>query len=69
MCYAPAFMRFDILDRIEPLGLFVDLPKLKVWSKTLLALESVKKSVVPEFEELFIELLRKKEGYWSKYLS
>jgi len=64
--YAPLFMRYEILNRIHRLFEPSDFPRLSAWSKRLLALEEVKKSVVDDFEELFLAHVRKPGGYGSK---
>lgn len=67
-CFAPAFTRFALLNNIKPLGLFANLPRIKAWADELLALNAVKKSVVPEFDELFIAAIKKKSGYIASFI-
>jgi len=50
---APAFVRIDLLEQQQPLGLLNNLPKVQGWSAALLGREAVRESVVPEFAELF----------------
>lgn len=50
--FAPAFMRIDLLNELQPLGLLEHQPKVRRWSEALLARDSVATSVVPEFAEL-----------------
>jgi len=60
--YAPFFMRLQILETIRPLGLDIA-QRIQVWSDALLARDSVQNSVVENFESIFIEFLKKQEGY------
>lgn len=62
--FAPFFMRVQILAQyVEDLSM--SHPKIKKWANNLLGLGSVKKSVVPEFETMFIGTLKAR----SKYLA
>jgi len=54
---APAFMRIALMEEMHPLGLLDGLPKVRRWSEALLARESVRTSVVPEFVALFRDYL------------
>ena len=60
---APIFMRLAIVNAIRPLELFSDDSPMGRWSSALLAQDSVKESVVPEFEELFLNFFRSKNSY------
>ena len=64
--YAPAFMRLDILVRQFKLNPFENTPKVRNWSESLLGRESVKKSVVPDFEQKFLSFLKEKGSYLTK---
>lgn len=60
--YAPLFMRMNIVEGIRPLEL--DMPeRLTVWADALLARETVKNSVVEDFETIFKGFLNKQDGY------
>lgn len=54
---APAFMRIALMEESRPMGLLDSLPKVQRWSEALLARDSVRHSVVPEFPDLFREYL------------
>jgi glutathione S-transferase len=41
-------------------------PKLKQYGEYLLSLDSVKNSVVPEFSEMYIGMVKKRAGYISQ---
>lgn len=60
--YAPLFMRLQIVEGIRSLGLDVS-ERMQVWSDALLARESVKNSVVEDFETVFMAFLKKQNGY------
>lgn len=64
--FAPAFMRIDLLEKAHPLGLLDDLPGVTRWKEALLARESVKTSVVPEFPELFRESITQHGGVLAR---
>jgi glutathione S-transferase len=66
---APAFLRMALLDEVRPLGLLVDLPKVRSWSASLLERESIRTSVVPEFPDLFRQYLAASSGYLGSRLS
>ena len=61
--YAPLFMRLELMDKIKKLNLFNDFPQVKRWSHNLLSRDSVKNSVVEDFEDLHTEFLKKQGGY------
>ena len=54
---APAFMRIALMEESRPMGLLDNLPKVQRWSEALLARDSMRRSVVPEFPDLFREYL------------
>ena len=64
--YAPFFMRLALNNKIKENGILNDFPKLRKYSENLLAKESVKKSVVEDFEELYIEFLKKLDSFIVK---
>lgn len=60
--YAPLFMRLALLK--QHFGLDLQLSaRMQVWSDTLLALESVKTSVVEDFEAVFMNFLTMQGGF------
>ncbi len=60
--YAPLFMRLALLKQIFGLDLQLS-ARMQVWSDTLLALESVKTSVVEDFEAVFMNFLTMQGGF------
>jgi glutathione S-transferase len=59
--YAPLFMRLALLKKWTNLDF--NLPKIERWSAALLAKESVQKSVVEDFADLFEKRLRNANSY------
>lgn len=60
--YAPLFMRMAIVERVFKVD-FEMSERVKIWSDALLAKDSVKNSVVDNFEEVFMMFLKKQDGY------
>ncbi len=60
--YAPLFMRLKIVEDIHPLELDIS-PRLQTWADALLARETVKNSVVDDFEVVFKGFLKGQESY------
>ena len=52
--YAPFFMRVDLVQRRHPLGFLDGLPNLQTWSAALLGTPAVQRSVVGDFEQIFV---------------
>ena len=61
--YAPIFMRLDLMNRRHPLELEKTAPKAWAWGQEMLKRESVVKSVVPDFTEVFYEYIEEGGGY------
>jgi glutathione S-transferase len=61
--FAPIFMRLTMLEQWLPMGLLDNLPKVKKWSDTLLARDSVKNSVVENLAELYRGMIASSGGY------
>lgn len=62
VAFAPLFVRLSILEKVFKLN-FQSNPRLRVWSTALLAKDSVKNSVVANFEEVFMMFVKKSDGY------
>ena len=60
--YAPLFMRMAIVERVFKVDFGMS-ERVRAWSDALLARESVKHSVVENFEEVFMMFLKKQNGY------
>lgn len=52
--YAPALMRFTLLDNVRSTGLLDDAPLVAAWRDTLISHPAVKAGVVPEFREVWL---------------
>lgn len=67
--YAPLLQRLEYLDELRP-GIFDASrhPKIDIWMNSLLKLDAVRKSCVPEIKELYHEQLRKRQGFISTFL-
>ena len=67
--FAPFFLRIAWFERFRPLlldpGRF---PKLAAWRDALLALDAVRDSTVPEFDDLMEALARRRQGYFATLL-
>jgi len=61
--YAPALMRFDLIAKNTSLRFFDAFPKIAAWTETLLAMQAVKDSVVPEFDALFLNNFTANDSY------
>lgn len=62
VAFAPLFVRLGILEQVFKLNLQIN-PRLRTWSSALLAKDSVKNSMVTNFEEVFMMFVKKSEGY------
>jgi len=61
--YAPFLHRFAIIERIIQSGLLKDYPLVQAWTDALISNDCVTKSVAPEFEEVFVGNLARRETY------
>jgi glutathione S-transferase len=61
--FAPIFMRLAMLEEWQSMGLLDNLPKVKQWSETLLARETVRNSVVENLAELYRDMITSNGGY------
>lgn len=62
VAFAPLFVRLGILEQVFKLN-FQSNPRIRAWSAALLAKDSVKNSVVANFEEVFMMFVKKSDGY------
>ena len=62
VAFAPLFVRLDILEQVFKLNLHIS-PRIEAWRSALLAKDSVKNSVVTNFEEVFMMFVKKSDGY------
>lgn len=61
--FAPLFTRFKLLESAYSLEFLQPETKLGQWAETLVALESVKKSVVPDFDHLLLDYIQSTGGH------
>jgi glutathione S-transferase len=67
VAFAPLFVRLAILEKVFKLNVQTN-PRLRAWSQALLAKESVQKSVVSNFEEIFMMFVKNSDGYLVNHL-
>jgi glutathione S-transferase len=60
--YAPLFLRLKIVEAKKPLGITLS-ERLQTWSDALLTKDTVKNSVVSDFDSVFLGFLQKQESY------
>lgn len=67
--YAPMFQRLDFIEALCP-GVYraQQHPRLVKWKVQLTTVDSVRESFVPELQNLFHALMRKRSSYVSKFL-
>ena len=65
--YAPVFMRLQLLHKHFHLDLLGELPKINAWANVLAKRESVQKSVVPEFPQLFLDPITASKSYINSH--
>lgn len=66
--YAPIFVRLKLIDDVFKLNIFNAKGRLAVWSNALINRESVKSSVVDDFDEIFMAYSKNSGGYMSEKL-
>jgi len=64
IAYAPLFLLFDKLEKINGLNLLESFPKIASWSKNILGRESVKKAEIKNHIETLSSSLKEKESYF-----
>lgn len=62
-------MRLEIIQRLDPQGLFEPTPRVRAWSDALLARPSVRESVVADFEALFRQSFALMGGWLGQRLA
>ena len=65
--YAPLFMHIATANGLNPLIEFDELPKVKRWSDTMLALPAVRDSVISDFDEVYRQSLQRAGTYYSGF--
>nr|VFK08709.1 MAG: glutathione S-transferase [Candidatus Kentron sp. LPFa]VFK25822.1 MAG: glutathione S-transferase [Candidatus Kentron sp. LPFa] len=66
--YAPLFLRLALLPRAVDIFTASTHPKISAWSEALLALPSVRNSVVREFPDLYLASIQERGGYIASLL-
>ncbi|GAB6070184.1 glutathione S-transferase family protein [Thiomicrorhabdus hydrogeniphila] len=66
--YAPMFMRIDFIKNLTNINLLADTPKMANWSHNLLAMQSVKHSVVAELPDMYKGMIKTMDGYLASLL-
>ncbi|MCP4295259.1 MAG: glutathione S-transferase family protein [Proteobacteria bacterium] len=64
-CLAPLFQRLFLVEEHSSLETVQKFPKLLAWGKSMSKLDAVQQSVVPEFDELYINFLKDREGSYQ----
>lgn len=66
--YAPLFMRLAIIGDKRQAYSEEAHPSIAAWSRALLSLPVVRRSVVPEFRDLYLDFIRSKQGFLAGLL-
>ena len=66
-CYAPVFMRLDLLKPGRDVLENSRFPKLNAWSRQLLSLDEVKNSVASDVPAMYLGMVKNREGFISRY--
>lgn len=64
--FAPAFLRFELLEQRHPLACYEQRPKLAAWAKNLLARDSVRASVQADFATKMRAYIQRTAGYGAQ---
>ena len=67
--YAPFLQRYVFLDRVKPLGIIENFPRLKAWTETLLKRPSTHSFPEGEFEALYRANLKRRNVYASQFIA
>lgn len=67
--YGPVFRYFEVFDRVTKCAVFEGLPKIKIWHIALQQRSSIQLAVVPEYSELLLKFLKKRNSYISNLVS
>jgi glutathione S-transferase len=66
--YAPFLQRYTFMDRLHPVGIIENFPRLKAWRDALLAAPAVKASTVPEIEAVWQANLLRRNRWLAKFV-
>ena len=66
--YAPFLQRYTFMDRLRPLRVLENFPRLSAWRDALLAAPAVRASTVPDFEAVWQENLIRRRRWLAKFV-
>ncbi len=66
--YAPLLMRVDLILQNTGVDLLSECSQLKAWSDNLLKIKAVEESVVEEFAELYLGMMKNSNGHLASLL-
>lgn len=69
VAFAPALHRFTIVERATGTEFFAGYPKVDAWARRVAARDSVKASVVPDFEARYLASMREKGGWLTRLVA
>jgi glutathione S-transferase len=67
--FAPLLMRLDLMNRAHRFYEPGEFPRLAAWKDSLMALPAVQDSVIPDFENVYLDYFRGRGGYFAGFLS
>ena len=67
--YAPFLQRYFFLDRIKPLGVIEQFPRVKAWAEALLKRSSTHSFPEAEFEALYRLNVKNRKKYLSQFIA
>jgi glutathione S-transferase len=66
--YAPFLQRYTFMDRLKPVGVIAQFPRLAAWRDALLAHPAVKASTVPEIEAAWQQNLIRRKRWLARFV-
>ena len=66
--YAPFLQRYRFLDRIKPIGLIANYPRLKAWADALMKRPSTHSFPEAEFEGLYRANVKRRNKWLSQFI-
>ena len=67
--YAPFLQRYFFLDRIQPIGLIGQYPRLSAWADTLMKRPTTHSFPEPEFEVLYRLNVKRRKKWLSQFVA
>ena len=67
--YAPFLQRYVFLDRVKPLGVIEEFPRLKAWAEMLMKRPSTHSFPEAEFEAMYRANLKNRKVYASQFIA